>query len=120
MIFTSYYGNWRKFPAGFTLVSISQACPPGVACLKAPLLAPSKSLLADYKGGKVDEGEYEDRYLSELGMKRDYLAGVLTAMKGKDVILLCYEKSSDFCHRHLFRKYVEQTFPEIGIQIEEL
>lgn len=28
--------------------------------------------------------------------------------EGKDVALICYEKSSDFCHRHLVAEWLAQ------------
>jgi uncharacterized protein YeaO (DUF488 family) len=88
--------------------------------LHAPRLAPSKGLLADWKAGKINEGDFEDRYFAELDMVREYIAKCLTVMNSRNAILLCYEKASDFCHRHLFRKYVKKEFPEINLTIEEL
>ena len=35
----------------------------------------------------------------------------------KDVVLLCYEKPPQFCHRHLVAKWLEK---ELNIKVEEL
>jgi hypothetical protein len=35
--------------------------------------------------------------------------------EGKDIILVCYEKDGDFCHRHLLKGYLESVgFQERG------
>lgn len=34
---------------------------------------------------------------------------------GKDIVLICYEKPSDFCHRHLVAKWLAKN----GIPCEE-
>ena len=35
---------------------------------------------------------------------------------GKDCVLLCYEKSDDFCHRHIVAKWLEDN---LGIIVKE-
>ena len=27
-----------------------------------------------------------------------------------EIVLLCYEKSTDFCHRHILREYLNENF----------
>jgi uncharacterized protein YeaO (DUF488 family) len=36
--------------------------------------------------------------------------------KGKDVVMLCYEKSDDFCHRHLVAEWLTNA----GYPVEEM
>ena len=36
--------------------------------------------------------------------------------EGKDIALVCYEKSEDFCHRHLVAKWLKEN----GYNVEEL
>lgn len=36
-------------------------------------------------------------------------------VNGKDIALICYEKSSDFCHRHLVAEWLNQN----GFKCEE-
>ena len=78
-----------------------------------PLLFPSQNLLSDYKNGLINEKEYERRYvyetLSKLNPKEVY-----EALDGK--VLLCYEKTGDFCHRHIVAKWLIDN----GFKCEEL
>ena len=36
-----------------------------------------------------------------------------------EIVLLCYEKSTDFCHRHILREYLNENFntniTELGV-----
>jgi uncharacterized protein (DUF488 family) len=36
--------------------------------------------------------------------------------EGKDIIFLCYEKSGDFCHRHILADWLEEN---MGVRVEE-
>ena len=40
-----------------------------------------------------------------------------TLSNGKDIVLLCFEKRNEFCHRHLFASFLEEN---LGICIKEL
>ena len=79
-------------------ISISRFTPCEVKSFK--LLAPSDELLRYYKETHDVEFFSQEyfKYLNKANPKKvyDYLNGH---------ILICYEKSSDFCHRHLVRKW---------------
>lgn len=78
-----------------------------------PSLFPSQKLLSDYKNGLIDEKEYERRYVSETLSKLNPKE-VYEALDGK--VLLCYEKTGDFCHRHIVAKWLNDN----GFKCEEL
>lgn len=69
---------------------------------------------------KSSHAEYEKRYKTEvLSIFKDistlinrisYISG------GKDVALCCYEKPSDFCHRHIVAKWLKE---QTGIEVKE-
>lgn len=69
-----------------------------------------------------DHDFYTREYLAALEGRRQEILKALTALHGRadgrKIVLCCYEKPANFCHRHLFADYCNQKFE--GIRIEEL
>lgn len=121
-VYTSYYGNYRKFPKEAKTISISLKTPPKGAMFKIPLLAPKENIFNLYKANAIDEDRYTELYLEQLEEMYSTKTGraVVEVLKQYSFqndtifILLCYEKSS-FCHRHVFRDWFkEKTGVVIG------
>lgn len=72
--------------------------------------------------GDGDHAYYTREYLAALEGRRQEIQKALTALhakaEGKRVVLCCYEKPQNFCHRHLFADYCNREFE--GLWIEEL
>ena len=119
-IFTSYFDNLEKVKElGLVPIGIAGISPPGFDGLEYKKLAPKRFIYDSY----IESGD-EDTY------SRDYFRCVLDKLKpgqvvkdlenlsgGKDIVLLCYEKPNQFCHRHLVAYWMKS---ELGIEIEEL
>ena len=74
-------------------------------------LAPSSDIFSQQKANP-DENMYTSRFNNEiLGiLDRGHIVEELEKLGGgNDVVLLCYEKSTDFCHRHLVAKWLSET-----------
>lgn len=77
-----------------------------------PDLSPNKETLEMYKLGDIDEQQFSKAYLDKLNrigvewIKRNVPEGS---------ILVCYEKSSSFCHRHILAKWLKEN----GVECEE-
>ena len=89
----------------------------GVAWCKT--LAPSPRLLADYKYNNLLWESYTKIYLDELceseAQNRIHkIEDLLNS--GQDVTLLCYEKSTDNCHRHI----LGNVFRDKGYKVKEI
>lgn len=111
MIYTSYFSNWHNFPKGARLISISRSSPKYFSGEKYLKLAPDINLLKAYKARKVDEKTYTEmfeKYLETLD--RD---SVKDFLESNCTILLCYEKSNDFCHRHIVAKWLGEEVKEL-------
>lgn len=70
-----------------------------------PELAPSTSLLADYKKKRIGWEEYTPRYiaqLEELGISR------IEDLLEDDMVLLCWEGPDKHCHRHLLAEWLRE------------
>lgn len=112
---TSYFGKIKRLPEGAVLVSIARFPPKWFKGYTMKSLAPSESLLRDYKRSR-DKDDYIRRYHEEVLCKIDIEKLIRALSKaGEYVILLCYERSDDFCHRHLLAEYLRSK----GIDVVE-
>ena len=87
-----------------------------------PELSPTKELLNGFKYGNISEEEFTtkfDNYLSNISPSN--IVGQLDAISmlqgGKDIVLVCYEKTGDFCHRHIISDWLTTN---TDYNIEEL
>lgn len=109
-VMTSYYAKIKQLRSKYPdheLISISQVMP---KWLESPLktvdaLTPPWSLVRDIKNGEIDWEGYEYRYgLQLLNLSAEDLYNALP----EKCILLCYEKSTDNCHRHLVADWLNE------------
>lgn len=96
--------------------------------VRGNFLAPSKELLSDIKSGKIDYSEYRKRYEEQFNTffedsyeykNVDQWYQTMDEQfsdKYQAIVFLCYEKPSDFCHRHILRDILNYKF---HIRIEE-
>lgn len=122
---TGYFAKLNKYlEAGYFPVSIARFNPKGIKLMQWVRIAPSQDILSDYKSGRIDTVEYELKYTLQLqntDIMKDwnYLMDVVARLEKpyKGIVFVCYEKSDDFCHRHIFADYMRTHF---NIDIEEL
>lgn len=107
MIYTSYFSNADKIPNTLRKLSISTS---KKVTLDGRIgeLAPTWTLVQNYKNGTINSTEYTIQYNKQLE-KLD------PAIVPDNCVLFCYEKPGDFCHRHL----VAQWLNKHGIPCEE-
>lgn len=55
--------------------------------------------------------------MSQIKNLRDVFARLAQQAKGRDIVLCCYEKTGDFCHRHILSDIVYEKY---GYRINEL
>lgn len=119
MIYTSYFANMRNITEDVVFLSIARYNPKGVYIPKYDKFIPPKGILENYKHNKFyTEERYKEDYYRFILNERDpfnIYIDLEDISKGKDVVLLCYEKSENFCHRHLVREW----FNDHGIKCEE-
>ena len=117
-IYTSYFGNMRNIPAGIVPIAICAKAPAAYTGRQYKTLAPKYDCLMQYKQNHNEE-EYVQKYNSQV-LSRLSPAEVVRQLEllsgGKDVVMLCYEKRGDFCHRHL----VAQWLNNHGYNVKEL
>lgn len=116
---TNYAKASRLSDKHYLKVSISYFRPREHKGMHIQSLAPSQKLLEDYKNGLTPE-EYEPRYREQISKLNDIHALfeiMAKQAKGRDILLLCYEKKNAFCHRHILSDII---FERYGYRIAEL
>jgi uncharacterized protein YeaO (DUF488 family) len=108
---TSYFGKSGQHP---NAVSIAAITPSWFRKRIYKKFAPPWNLVKRYKDGQVTEEQYKRTYQKEILSKLD--PKQVAEELGQEAILLCYEKSGQFCHRHL----VADWFQRAGIKVEEI
>lgn len=113
VLWTGYFASIPKYEKhGLFPVSISRWSPKWLNCPNSLDLAPSVDLLRWYKSSVVkDFQRYVERYVEEtlLGLKLEEVVADLMQMSGgRDIVLCCYEKSDEFCHRHILSEWFRQ------------
>lgn len=119
-IHTSNYSKARKLDKSrYYLVSISIFPPKEWRGANARELAPSYELLTAYHNG-LSKSDYEKEYrkqIARLNNLHSQFEWMAQQANGRDIVLLCYEKASDFCHRHILSDII---FEKYGYRITEI
>lgn len=117
-IYTSYFAKCRKIPDDIVKISIASKPPNGYNGVEYKQLAPKSSFFFKWK--ENHDNDYYIRCFSEQVLDKlipeDVYKDFQSLGNGKDVVLLCYEKPENFCHRHLVAKWLSYN---LGIKIEE-
>lgn len=119
-IYTGYFAHTKTYEkAGLIPVSIARWSPKWYEGLKELSLAPPENLLKQYKGNNPpSDEEYKRIYLENLTVDsvRQALYRIKDKANNKDVVLMCYEKPDDLCHRHILSEYIKKY---LQIWVEE-
>lgn len=116
---TNYTKASRLSNKHYLKVSISLIRPREFDGMHIQSFAPSKKLLDDYHNGLSPE-EYETRFREQIDQLKDIYAFfkiMAKQAKGRDILLLCYEKKNAFCHRHILSDIIYERY---GYRIKEL
>lgn len=120
---TSYYAKFSRLSkeekSRYIPVLISTSLPKWFLdreeyYMEYKLLAPSSDNVFKLKNNKMSQEDFINAYtdkLKELDLEQiledlyDY-----EGITDTEIVLLCYEKSTDFCHRHILREYLNENF----------
>ena len=112
MIYTSNYFNYNDF-ADCVKISISVSLPKGLPYVPEiwRTVAPDwLTILKPYKSGLIDDDEYTRRYLRKLNDNKEQIIEEFRRVlsRNADVVLLCWCKKGDFCHRRLLAGWLQE------------
>ena len=120
MIYTSYFAKLKDLPDNIIPISICGKAPDWYKGLQYKKLAPKYDFFMKWKENHDNDYYvkcYNEQVLSQLDPEKTaYELLITTSGAKKDVCLICYEKPSDFCHRHLVSDWLNKN----GIKCEEL
>ena len=112
MIYTTYFAKLKKLPKNIIPIAICAKPPNGYTGLIYRPLAPKFDFFQKYKiAGDVEE--FTENYIGQV-LNRLNPVSVVTnlyyqlglAPNTCDIALVCFEKSADFCHRHLVAEWL--------------
>ena len=122
VIYTSYFANLKNIPSDIVPISICGKAPDWYTGLQYKKLAPKYDFFMKWKETHDNDFYikcFEDRVLSATCVnsviKDLYDMARQFNPNFKHICLICYEKPSDFCHRHLVAKWLQNN----GIQCKE-
>lgn len=120
MIYTSYFAKLSKLPANITPIAICGKSPEWYKGIQYKKLAPKWSFFSVWK--QTHDNEYYIKHFNEEVLNTLNVETVikeLYSLAGKnqdnDIVLICYEKPGDFCHRHLVADWLTSN----GYPVEE-
>jgi uncharacterized protein YeaO (DUF488 family) len=131
-IFTSYIAQIRKAPTNYLRILICRYVPIYLSMyvnydMHLVNLAPSEELLKQWKAGTLTKEEYKTMYLKQLTdahlspLDLEIYFKKLSIMANVDgIILYCYEKSGEFCHRHILAEYINSIMINDDYKITEI
>ena len=132
MIYTSYFGKLRSLPDNIIPISITMGAPPWFNGVNYNKLSPKYDFFSEWKRDGDDERFskcFREQVLDKLSPLRivselqlmipneikEKMQSPIYINEEVNIALICYEKSSDFCHRHL----VADWLTENGFKCEE-
>ena len=111
MIYTTYFANLRKLPKSITPIAICAGLPKGYTGLSYKKLAPKYSFFSEWK--ETHDNDFYIKQFNFLVLKPLSPESVVEDLKRlsptKDFALVCYEKPTDFCHRHIVADWLKQN-----------
>lgn len=105
-LFTSYYAKSGRHPLAVSITAVQPRwCTISRSC---PELSPTWSLVDGYKRGAISREEYTRLYLELLDYRAatSKPAGQIVDQLPEGAVLLCYERTGSFCHRHLAAEWL--------------
>lgn len=128
MIYTSYFARLKQLPKNIVPISICGKAPGWYNGIQYGKLAPKYDFFMEWKKNHDNDYYikcYNEQVLNKLNAQE--VVNELTKLthnpyrnpklwayggQGLEIALICYEKPSDFCHRHLVAKWLtDNGFP---------
>ena len=118
MIYTSYFAKLKSLPENIIPISICGKAPNGWKGLEYKKLAPKYDFFNKWKENHDNDYYtkcFNEQVLDKLDAREVYgdlmtLCGVGTTTNiTPHIALICYEKPSDFCHRHLVSEWLTKN-----------
>ena len=120
MFYTSYFAKLKKIPENITPISIAGKAPDWYTGIQFKKLAPKYGFFMEYKKDH-DEEKYTKCFYEQVLDNLDANEIAIQIRKlaeNSDIALICYEKPSDFCHRHIVEKWLKDNGIPCGGELD--
>lgn len=118
MIYTSYFARLNDLPSNVVPISICGKAPDWYTGLQYKKLAPKRDFFIKWK--ENHDNDYYVKCFNEQVLNKtdiltvikdlvDLLHSTGNLINEKTICLVCYEKPSDFCHRHLVADWLNEN-----------
>lgn len=113
---TGYFAYLKKYAQmGYLPISVAQYNPKWYLGYSEKILAPSSKLLYDYKNNRITSEEFRAEYIKYIKTAQfesifDRWQKSVEEEDLKGVVLLCFEKPDNFCHRQILRDYLNEKY----------
>jgi len=113
MIYTSYFAKLQNIPSSVVPISICGKAPDWYTGSQYKKLAPKYNFFMEWKRNQDNIFYIREYYAQVLAplKQEDVLFELLKLSMNKDIVLLCYEKPNEFCHRHLVAGWLQEITP---------
>jgi hypothetical protein len=115
MIYTTYFAKLKKLPENIKPIAICAKPPAGYTGATFRTLAPKYDFFKKYQINR-DTFEFTENYvgqvlnrLNPVRIVTDLYYQLGLAPNSCDIALVCFEKSTDFCHRHLVADWLRKA-----------
>lgn len=112
MIYTTYFAKLKKLSENIIPIAICAKPPNGYSGAVFRTLAPKYDFFKKYQINR-DTFEFTENYLGQVlnhlnpcRIVADLYYQLGMAPNTCDIALVCFEKSTDFCHRHLVAEWL--------------
>lgn len=117
MIYTSYFAKIKDLPQHIIPISIAGRAPEWYKGPQYKKLAPKYDFFIKWK--ETGDNNYYIKCFNEQVLDKldaeQVVSELIDLHSGTDVALVCYEKPTDFCHRHLVADWLNEN----GFKCEE-
>ena len=108
--------KWRGTPVRISNTAGRGIAAPGGRWDVLKFLIPDWTAVKAFRGGEIDQAEFEARYRARLDRDRDQLEEWVAALTpDADLTLLCHEREGQFCHRQLVAGLVRERRPDVAV-----
>ena len=117
-LYTGYFAGLKRYGENVLPIAICRYIPKWYSGIHFGMVAPKPSILKNYKDGFFTEEDYEILYrqqLSLLNFQKDFLLPLKKVLDNdnRNVVFLCYERTGEFCHRHIFSQWINEHIPNL-------
>ena len=116
-IYTSYFANYKNIDPMYQCIAISNSKPAYAFIPHIKRLAPPWSIVKKYKAEPIPSAPFQSDYLRyiHINIGPEEIKDCLIQFESDNIVLMCYEKDANICHRTILADYIKEQIPELTV-----